>query len=110
MCTCVLTLFSSSRHPPHAARNARGGISCLLATRREALCELPVQVRLRGHTPALGPRALPGPSPVTFFFWPSAVTKFHERRGKKRLRQGFDAKLVHETVVVLLYMLEPLFL
>ena len=26
--------------------------------------------------------------------------RFHERRGKKRLRQCFDAKIVHETVVV----------
>ena len=30
--------------------------------------------------------------------------RFHQRRGRKRLRQYFDAKIVHETVVVLLYM------
>ena len=31
---------------------------------------------------------------------PSRVTRFHSRRGKERLRQYFDAKIVHETVIV----------
>ena len=54
---------------------------------------------------ARGPRRVPfGSRRRRRSLWPGPVTRFHSRRrGKKRLRQCFDAKIVHETVVMLLY-------